>query len=184
MGWQVGRSARRAPSLLGGGPLVAAVGRRRVWMICVLSAVVSLSGDARGQGVVPDEHSPIPTCEQRRLSPDIELLVRPVLLARAEALSAGREWDANFEHAFYSLLERRSASAREAQTALMAYYTGERYAEDLLRVASSRSTLFAPLVTQYKTCRPMVSFEDQLGGIVVLRTIYQQFESRQTEIRR
>jgi len=53
-----------------------------------------------------------------------------------------------------------------------------------LRVASSRSTLFAPLVTQYKTCRPMVSFEDQLGGIVVLRTIYQQFESRQTEIRR
>jgi len=184
VGWQVGRRARRAPSVLGGGPLAAAVKHRRVRMICVLSAVVFLAADARGQGVVPDQHSPIATCEQRRLSPDIELLLRPVLLAQADAVRAGREWDANFEHAFYSLLERRSASAREAQTALMAYYTGEHYAEDLLRVATTRSKLFAPLVAQYKTCRPMVSFEDQLGGIVVLRTIYQQFESRQTEIRR
>jgi len=153
-------------------------------MICVLLAVASLSGDARGQGVVPDEHAPIPTCEQRRLTPDIELLVRPVLLARVEALRAGREWDADFEHAFYSLLERRSASAREAQTALMAYYTGEHYAEDLLRVATNRSKLFAPLVAQYKTCRPTVSFEDQLEGVLVLRTLYQHFENRQAEIRR
>jgi len=184
MGWQVGRRARRAPSVLGGGPLAAAVKHRRVRMICVLSAVVFLAADARGQGVVPDQHSPIATCEQRRLSPDIELLLRPVLLAQADAVRAGREWDANFEHAFYSLLERRSASAREAQTALMAYYTGEHYAEDLLRVATNRSKLFAPLVAQYKTCRPMVSFEDQLAGVAVLRTLYQRFESRQAEMRR
>ena len=157
-------------------------GRSRV--IVVLLASILAAADARGQGVVPDERSPIPACERRTLSPEVELLVQPVLLAKAEALRAQREWDEAVENAFYRLLERRSASAREAQTALMAYYTGERYAEDLLRVATSRSTLFAPLVAQYKACRPMVSFEDQLGGVLVLRTLYQRFENRQAEIRR
>jgi hypothetical protein len=146
-------------------------------MVLLLAAMLA-TADARGQGVVPDERSPIPTCEQRRLSPDIELLVRPVLLARVEALRAGRDWDADSEHAFYSLLERRSASAREAQTALMAYDLGEHYAEDLLKVATSRAALFAPLVARYKTCRPAVSFEEQLERIVVRRTVYEHFENR------
>lgn len=151
-------------------------GRSRV--IGVLLAVVFRAADAGAQGVVADEHSAIPTCEHRSLSPGIELLVRPVLLARAEALRARREWDEALEHAFYRLLERRSALAREAQTALMAYYMGEHYAQDLLKVAVNRSKLFAPLVADYKVCRPKVSFEDELEGILVLRTLYQRFEGR------
>jgi hypothetical protein len=145
--------------------------------LIVLVAGATMVGDvALGERVIQDDHSPIPTCARQELPRDVEALIRPVLLARVAALEARREWDSTYEDAFYRLLKLRSPTAREAQTALMAYYTGEHYGEELLDLTTSKPEVFAPLVAKYKTCRPTVTFEDRLQGIVVLRTLYELFD--------
>lgn len=149
---------------------------RSAGLICLVAGAIMVGDVARGERVIQDDHSPIPTCERQQLPLDVEALIRPVLLARVAALEARREWDTTYEDAFYRLLRLRSPAAREAQTALMAYYTGEHYGEELLELTTSEPKVFAPLVAKYRICRPAVTFEDQLQGIVVLRTLYELFE--------
>ena len=139
-------------------------------------AITVTAAQAHGQGLVQDDSAPIPPCEQQ-LASSIESLVRPVLLARAAALQAKREWDGAFEESFYGLLKQRSPAAEEAQVALMAYYTGEHYGEELVERVMSKPKVFGPLVAKYRLCRPNLTFEDQLRGVVVLRTLYDIYES-------
>ena len=145
-------------------------------MVALVAAVIAV-GDARAQAVLQDKHSPIPTCPQRALTADVESLLRPVLLANVAARRADREWDTAYKDSFYRLLELRSPVAHEAQAALMAYYVGEHYGEELLEVAESNPKVFRPLIAKYGTCRPSLSFEAQLHGVVVLRTLYEHFEN-------
>ncbi len=151
---------------------------RRLAALIVLGLVTfSTCGlGAAADGVVMDTDHPIATCESKTLPPRVERLLKPVLLALTVANRSGQEWDTAYERAFYRLLEMKSPAAREAQVALMAYYTGEHYGEELLVLARAYRSQFDPLVRRYRECRPKVTFEDQLSGVVVLRTLYMIYE--------
>jgi hypothetical protein len=151
---------------------------RRLAAIIVLGLVTfSTCGlGLAANGVVMDTDHPIATCESKNLPPRVERLLKPVLLALAARIRSGEEWDTAYERAFYRLLERKGPDAREAQVALMAYYTGEHYGEELLELARAHPSQFDALVRSYRECRPKVTFEDQLTGVVVLRTLYMIYE--------
>ena len=123
-------------------------------------------------GVTPDSHSPIFTCKGEVLAPQIEALLRPVLIPMAAARRAGRDHDETYVKAFEGLLESRDKNALEAQVALMAYYVGEHYGEELLSSVRGRARRADPLVQRYAACRPAVSFEKELEGVAVLKTLY------------
>ena len=124
--------------------------------------------------VTIDENAPIPTCDQVQLTSEVDTLLRPVLLARADEQQAGRSWDEKYEAAFYQLINSKDSHALEAQVALMAYYVGEHYGEELLCSLHKHASDALLLIEQYRTCRPRTSFEDQLSDIVVLHTLYDQ----------
>ena len=84
------------------------------------------------------------------MSHKAETYLLPVLDARAEALRQHIEWDKRYDHAFESLLQAKGSAAREARVALMDYYIGESYAEELVcAVAMDNSPR---LLRLYSTC--------------------------------
>jgi hypothetical protein len=70
-------------------------------------------------GVVSDSHSPIFTCKGEVLAPQIEALLRPVLLPMAAARRARRDHDETYVKAFEALIESSDKNVLEAQVALM-----------------------------------------------------------------
>lgn len=66
------------------------------------------------------------------LDPKVEGLLSPVLRARHAAFEKGDAWDKGYEAAFYRLLSQKGPSAQQARVALMDYYIGEAYAEELV----------------------------------------------------
>jgi hypothetical protein len=129
-------------------------------------------------GVVPDSHSPIFTCKGEVLPPPIEALLRPVLLPMAAARRARRDHDKTYVNAFEALIESSDKNALEAQVALMAYYVGEHYGEELLSSVLGRARRADKLVERYAACRPPVSFEKELEGVIVLKTLYTQYREQ------
>jgi hypothetical protein len=134
--------------------------------------LLALASVSIAAGPKPDAHFPIPTCESGTVTPSVEQLVKPVLLARAAWIRSGKYLDKSFEPPFYKLLATKGATALEAKVALMAYYTGEHYGEELLDAVLGEHALADRLVQRYRECRPRVSFEDRLEGVLVLRTQY------------
>src|SRR5512147_2700219 len=98
--------------------------RRAAGMALSIVTLVSAPRATFGEGLIQDSHYPIQTCAGDALPPRVERLLKPVLLARAAANRANEEWDTTYESAFYKLLQMKGADARQAQVALMAYYTG------------------------------------------------------------
>jgi hypothetical protein len=138
-------------------------------------ALLSISIVAPAPAVVPDSHAPIITCKGDALAPPIEALLRPVLLPLAASRRARRDHDEGYVKAFEVLLRSSDKNALEAQVALMAYYVGEHYGEELLGAVSSRAPRADVLVERYAACRPALSFERDLEGVVVLKTLYTQY---------
>jgi hypothetical protein len=140
----------------------------------VLGYVLIVAGSIASAtpGVIADSHSPIFTCKGEVLAPQIEALLRPVLIPMANARRARRDHDEKYVKAFESLLESRDKNALEAQVALMAYYVGEHYGEELLSSVQGRGRQADKLVQRYAACRPAVSFERELEGVIVLKTLY------------
>jgi len=146
-------------------------------LILVLAYVAAVrTATPNAAGVEQDPHSPIPTCPDTSLPHRVERLLKPVLMARAAGLQAREDWDKPYEEEFYKLLERKGPDALEAQVALMAYYTGEHYGHELLEALLGHPAQVDPLVRRYRACRPRVTFEDRLIGVVVLRTLYDMYE--------
>jgi len=141
-------------------------------LVALASAGQALAAD----GLIADSHYPIETCEGKFLPPRVERLLKPVLLARAAEIRSHREWDTAYEKAFYNLLKMKGPEAREAQAALMAYYVGEHYGEELVEHALAHRKEFDPLVRHYRQCRPRLTFEDQLSGVLVLQTLYKIYD--------
>ena len=147
--------------------------------------LVSMGQACSSQEAVPiltvvkiDANDPIPTCKEARLPQGVERLIRPVLEARVERLAKDDE-DTNerYDTAFYNLVESRDSEALEAQVALMAYYVGEHYGHELVDAVLEHGPPADVLVNRYKVCRPPVSFESQLSGVMVLRTLYGIYDS-------
>jgi hypothetical protein len=119
--------------------------------------------------------APIFECKVETLEPGVEALLRPVLLPMAAARRARRDHDKAYVTAFEGLLESSDKDALEAQVALMAYYVGEHYGEELLASVLNRARRADSLVEYYAACRPRTSFEQDLGGVMVLKTLYTQY---------
>ena len=122
--------------------------------------------------------APIATCKAEALQPRIEALLRPVLLPMAAARRARRDHDEAYVRAFEALLASSDKDASEAQVALMAYYVGEHYGEELLESVLRRGPRADKLVERYAACRPTVSFETELRGVIVLKTLYVQYREQ------
>jgi hypothetical protein len=104
------------------------------------------------------------------LAPEIEALVRPVLLART-----GADWGPDYAQ-LERVLASKTPAALEARVALMAYYLGEHPGQDLLESVLAEGTGAAGLVRKYSECRPPLSSEWRLPTVIVLRTLYDHYD--------
>ena len=86
------------------------------------------------RGPVSDRKAPIATCRKTRLAPEIEALVRNVLMART-----GEDWGPDYA-ALEDLIRSREPAALEARVALMAYYLGEHPGAELLESVLAEGT--------------------------------------------
>ncbi len=145
-------------------------------MAFCLVALASAHQTMAADGLIMSQHYPIETCKGIFLPPRVERLLKPVLLSLAAAIRSNREWDTDYEKAFYNLLKMKGPDAREAQVALMAYYVGAHYGEELLELARTHPLQFDPFVERYRLCRPQLTFEDQLSGVMVLQTLYKIYD--------
>jgi hypothetical protein len=118
------------------------------------------------RGAVPDVKAPIATCRGTWLAPEVEALVRPVLMART-----GEDWGPDYA-ALEKVIASRQPAALEARVALMAYYLGEHPGEELLESVLAEGARATPLVRKYSQCRPPLSSEWRMPTVVVLRTLY------------
>ena len=111
-------------------------------------------------------------CDQTNLRPEVDALVAPVVSARIEA--AGREdwFDSTYEAAFYDLLESSDPWANEARVALLRYYVGEHYGEELLVSVSSEGEAVRTLLEAYRECRPETSAGPVPRGLVNDNVLY------------
>jgi hypothetical protein len=121
------------------------------------------------RGVVNDAHAPIPPCPDRALPPDVETLVRRVLVARQSD-----DWAPDYAE-LEALLNSREPAALEARVALMAYYIGEHPAEELFESVLADRAVATPIVKRYSECRPRLSSERGIGTVVSLRTLYDHY---------
>jgi hypothetical protein len=124
----------------------------------------------RHRGPVPDERAPISTCRDTTLAPEVEALVRPVLMAHS-----GADWGPDYA-ALEEVITSRHPAALEARVALMAYYLGEHPGEELLESVLGDGTSAMPLVRKYSQCRPPLRSEWRLPTVVVLRTLYDLYD--------
>jgi len=122
------------------------------------------------RGVIASETDPLPTCTSV-LKPDVERLVRPVLIA-----STRSDWPPDYA-ALDQLLHSKEPAALEARVALMAYYIGEHPGEELLESIISAGPAAVPLVKRYCQCRPRLSSGRQIGMVLALRTLYDLYST-------
>jgi hypothetical protein len=118
------------------------------------------------RGPIPDKIAPIATCRETTLAPEVEALVRPVLMAHG-----GQDWGPDYA-ALEEVIGSTQPAGREARIALMAYYLGEHPAEELLESILADGPSAIPLVRKYSQCRPPLTSEWRLSTVVVLRTLY------------
>ena len=81
----------------------------------------------------------------------VETKLFPVLHARDEASRKNDWWDKGYESAFESLLRAKDKASQQARVALMDYYVGEAYGEELVCAVArdgSEATSLLELHTQ------------------------------------
>ena len=135
----------------------------------VLAGAVAAPHPACSRSIVIDEDAPIPTCADKVLTPEVEELMRPVLVAHRQS-----GWAPDLT-ALEALLGSRQPAAAEARVALMAYYIGEHAGEELLESVLQERLVTGPLVARYRQCRPSLASEAEIGHVRVLRTLYDHF---------
>ena len=95
----------------------------------------------------------------RAMPPNVEARLLPVLRALDQALVKNDIWDKQYEAAFASLAQAKDNASAQARVALMDYYIGEAYGEELVcavAIDGARSRRFVEL---YEDCdiKPTVS---------------------------
>lgn len=86
------------------------------------------------------------------LSSAVEAKLLPVLHARDEASRKNDWWDKGYEIAFEALLSAKDESSRQARVALMDYYVGEAYGEELICAVARDGNEVASLLELYNRC--------------------------------
>ena len=144
---------------------------RLVAQTLALATVLALAGVfyLSHRGVISSSNDPIPDCLSRPLRPDVEQLVRPVLVA-----SSTDDWGPNYD-ALERLLKLQTPPATEARVALMAYYLGEHPGEELVEGVLLEQAVATPLVLDYMQCRPTMPSEWRIGTNRASRTKYRHY---------
>jgi hypothetical protein len=114
----------------------------------------------------------MPECKSTKLRPGVDRLVSPVLKALRIAESKNDWWDKDYEKNSYSLIEAKGSDAKEARVALMAYYVGEHYGEELVCAVEADGQEMVPLLEKYKQCRPGSSAGPVSSRFLVPATLY------------
>jgi len=117
--------------------------------IATMSTFFGLLAPGVRSGVQPDKYNPIATCEKGSLPDEVDRLIKPVLLARVAQTRSGTYIDKAFETAFYKFLDTKGKAALEAKVALMAYYVGEHYGEELSEAVLEHPNQADVLVRRY-----------------------------------
>ena len=86
----------------------------------------------------------------KRMPSAVEGRMLPVLDAFAEAMKKNDYWDKRYEAAVDRLLRGQGTAAREARVALMDYYIGEAYGEELVCAVAKDGS--SKLLRLYSTC--------------------------------
>ena len=135
-------------------------------LAAVLTALLTLTGIS----LAFEPH--MPRCKSGKLRPAVDHLVTPVLKALKIAESKNDWWDKAYEASFYSLIEAKGADAKEARVALLAYYVGEHYGEELVCAVEADGKAMIPLLERYKECRPRSSAEPVSSRFLVAAILY------------
>ena len=76
----------------------------------------------------------------------------PVLLALEKALNKNDIWDKHYENAFAALLRAKDKASAEARVALMDYYVGESFGEELVCAVALDGKRSARFLELYDAC--------------------------------
>jgi hypothetical protein len=100
------------------------------------------------------------TCP-KHLSVDVETKLVPVLVARANARRKNDWWDKSYEDAITKLFNATDSTSSEARIALMDYYVGEAYGEELVCAVALDDRKVIDVLELYSRCdiKPAVSTE-------------------------
>jgi len=83
---------------------------------------------------------------------DVEAKLLPVLTARDEAARKNDWWDKSYEEAFGTLLAANDPASKQARVALMDYYVGEAFGEELVCAVALDGTEMVSLLKLYSQC--------------------------------
>lgn len=88
----------------------------------------------------------------RALSPAVEAKLKPVLSARDRAAKRNDWWDKGYEREIGILFNAKDRASIEARVALMDYYIGEAYGEELVCVIALDGAETVKLLELYEQC--------------------------------
>lgn len=88
----------------------------------------------------------------KALAPAVEAKLTPVLQARDQAIQKKDWFDSQYENAIENLLQAHDAASREARVALMDYFVGEAYKQELECAVAFDGKAVIPLLERYSRC--------------------------------
>ena len=95
----------------------------------------------------------------RNMTSSVEQKLLPVLKALENAQKKNDYFDKEYERQFDRLLKAKDKASREARVALMDYYVGEHFGEELTCAVALDCNQIKPIVELYQKCdiRPSLS---------------------------
>jgi hypothetical protein len=144
-------------------------------VVATTAAAAPGAAAPKASGPAADPYMPIEACTDK-LTPSVDALLKPVLLALAKERRAMRVRDPAYARQVQTLLRSKHPRALEAQVAALAYYLGDEVGEHLLAHVLAHGVAADELVARYRICRPPTSFEDKLGSIEASSIKYTLFD--------
>jgi len=137
----------------------------RTTLILLVIVQIAASGSATEKA--------IPTCNEMKLRPEIAQRVVPILKARLKAQEQNDWYLPEYTEPLHQLFREESDIAMEARIALLAYYIGEAYGEELFCAISQDGEEALPILTRYKACRPATVLDPTITNLVLGTTDYE-----------
>jgi hypothetical protein len=88
----------------------------------------------------------------------VEVRLRPVLEALDHALNSDDIWDKKYASSFATLMDAKDLASSQARVALMDYYVGEAYAEELVCAVAIDGARSAKFLDLYDMCNIQPSY--------------------------
>ncbi len=135
------------------------------------AAILIVIGQLTAGGPAYDE--PLPTCDGMNLRPEVEQRIVPILEARIKARKLNDWYLPEYTEPLHQLFREDSPIAMESRIALLAYYIGEAYGEELFCAISQDGEDALPLLEQYQVCRPGTALDPKAAELVTGQAKYE-----------